>query len=57
LFGGLSGLVASMFLGASDRKSAEFKEICARLDRLQTKMDQLSTLVRLPDSPRGPNQE
>ena len=54
LFGGLSGLVASMFLGASDRKSAEFKELCARLDQLQAKVDRLNNAVRIPDNPRGP---
>ena len=57
MFGGLSGLVASMFLGASEKDSAEFKEVCARLDRLQAKVDQLSQAVRLPEEPPGPQRE
>jgi voltage-gated potassium channel len=42
MFGGLSGLVASFILGGQDRKSAETKEILARLEQLQTKLDALN---------------
>jgi voltage-gated potassium channel len=41
MFGGISGLAASFFLGGQDRKSAETQEILARLDQLQTKLDAL----------------
>ena len=42
LFGGISGLAASFFLGGQDRKPAETKEILARLDQLQVKLDAMS---------------
>jgi voltage-gated potassium channel len=42
MFGGLSGLVASIFLSDSDRRSAETREILARLDALHVKLDALS---------------
>jgi voltage-gated potassium channel len=42
LFGGISGLAASFFLGGQDRKSTETKEILTRLDQLQVKLDVLS---------------
>jgi voltage-gated potassium channel len=41
MFGGLSGLVASYFLGAQNSPSSEFKEILARLEEMQTKLDLL----------------
>jgi voltage-gated potassium channel len=45
MFGGISGLAASFFLGGQDRKSAETKEILARLDQLQAKLDAMSQKV------------
>jgi voltage-gated potassium channel len=42
MFGGISGLAASFFLGGQDRKSSETKEILARLDQLQAKLDALN---------------
>jgi len=42
MFGGISGLAASFFLGGQDRKSAETKEILARLEQLQAKLEVLS---------------
>ena len=42
MFGGLSGLVASIFLSESERKSSETREILARLDALHLKLDALS---------------
>ena len=42
MFGGLSGLVASIFLSESDRKSSETCTILARLDALHAKLDALS---------------
>jgi voltage-gated potassium channel len=39
LFGGISGLAASFFLGGQGRQSAETKEILARLDQLQVKLE------------------
>ena len=41
MFGGVSGLAAAFFLGVQDRKSAETKEILARLDQLQVKIEAL----------------
>jgi voltage-gated potassium channel len=43
MFAGLSGLMASYFLGGQDGKSNETKEILARLDQLQAKLDALKT--------------
>ena len=42
MFAGLSGLVASVFLGGQDRKPIGTQEILARLDLLQVKLDRLS---------------
>lgn len=42
MFGGISGLAASFFLGGQDRKSAETKEILARLDQLHAKLEAMS---------------
>jgi len=42
MFGGLSGLVASIFLSESDRRSSETREVLARLDALHVKLDALS---------------
>jgi len=39
LFGALSGLVASLFLGGQRKRSPESEEILARLAALQTKLD------------------
>jgi len=39
MFGGISGLAASFFLGGQDRKSAETREILARLDQLQAVLE------------------
>jgi voltage-gated potassium channel len=41
MFGGISGLAASFFLGTQDRKSAEAKEILVRLDQLQAKLESM----------------
>jgi voltage-gated potassium channel len=41
MFGGISGLAASFFLGGQERKSAETKEILTKLDQLQAKLDAL----------------
>jgi voltage-gated potassium channel len=41
LFGGISGLAASFFLGGQDRRPAETKEILARLDQLQATLNAL----------------
>ena len=41
MFAGLSGLLASAFLGGQDRKSAETKEILDRLEQMQAKLDLL----------------
>ena len=46
MFAGLSGLVASVVLGGRDRKSDETKEILARLDQLQAKVESLSAARR-----------
>ncbi len=42
MFSGLSGMVASFFLGGQNRDSAEAKEILARLDQLQVRLEALS---------------
>jgi voltage-gated potassium channel len=42
LFGGISGLAASFFMGGKDRKSAEMKEILVQLNELKIKLDALS---------------
>jgi len=42
MFAGLSGLVASVFLGGQDRKPIGAEEILARLDQLQAKLDALN---------------
>ena len=42
MFAGLSGLVASFFLGAQDGTSSETKEILARLEQLQAKIEALA---------------
>ena len=47
MFGGISGLAASFFLGGQDRKSAETKEILARMDELQAKLDAMSRERRM----------
>ena len=52
MFGGLSGLVASFFIGADDRKSVDPKEILTRLDRLQATVDTLK-----PERAEGPPQD
>ena len=39
MFGGLSGLVASLFLGASTAKTDKSDEILARLSQLEAKLD------------------
>ena len=41
-FAGLSGLVASVFLGGQDQKPIGTEEILARLDQLQANLDRLS---------------
>ncbi len=51
MFGGLSGLAASFFLGRQDNKSSDMEEILARLDRLQAKLDMLSR----SDDPGAPD--
>jgi len=48
MFGGISGLAASFFLGGQDRKSAETKEILEKLDLLQTKLDALTREPQIP---------
>jgi len=42
MFGGLSGLVAAMFLGHSENKPPEMREILSRLEDLNVKLDALS---------------
>jgi voltage-gated potassium channel len=42
LFGGLSGLVASLFLGAREKRSPEHGEIIMRLDQLQKMLEELN---------------
>lgn len=41
MFAGLSGLVASLFLGGQERKPDETKEILARLRQMEAKLDRL----------------
>jgi len=50
MFGGISGLAASFFLGGQDRKSAETKEILTRLDQLPAKLEAISLAARIGDS-------
>ncbi len=42
MFGGLSGLAASFFLGGAERRSAETKEILAKLEQLQATLAAVS---------------
>ena len=42
LFGGLSGLVASLFLGARDKKTPEHREILDRLDQVQRALEEMN---------------
>lgn len=42
MFAGLSGLMASAFLGGQDRKAVGTEEILERLDQLQAKLNRLS---------------
>jgi voltage-gated potassium channel len=54
MFCGLSGMVASLFLGGQDRKPSDAKEILARLDQLQAKLDAMtSTTLRHPGGGQG----
>ena len=46
MFAGLSGLVASIFLGAVDKKPAEANEILIRLDQIEEKLNALRLLQR-----------
>ena len=41
MFAGLSGLVASLFLGRPERKTDETKQILARLEQMEAKLDRL----------------
>jgi voltage-gated potassium channel len=45
LFGGLSGLVAALFLGQTEHTPAETREILTRLDALSVKLDALSRVM------------
>jgi voltage-gated potassium channel len=42
MFGCLSGIAASFFLGEQERSKSELKEVLARLDQLHAKLDALS---------------
>jgi len=42
IFAGLSGLAASLLLGANESKSVEMEEILIRLDSIETKLDDLN---------------
>jgi voltage-gated potassium channel len=42
MFAGLSGLVASLFLGGHSRKSSEMAQILARLDQMQAQLESKS---------------
>ena len=42
MFGGLSGLIASMFLGATKRESDQLTEILQRLERLEEKINSIT---------------
>jgi voltage-gated potassium channel len=46
MFGCLSGLAASFFLGDQERSQSELKEVLARLDQLHAKLDALSRAHR-----------
>ncbi len=48
MFGGLSGLVASIFLSDSDRRPSETRDILARLEALHAKLDALSEAASPP---------
>ncbi len=48
MFGGLSGLVAALFLGQSEHKPSEMHVILTRLDALNAKLDTLSRAVGHP---------
>ncbi len=43
MFAGLSGLVASIFLGGQGRKSSEMAEILARLEQIQAQLNSVSS--------------
>jgi voltage-gated potassium channel len=45
MFGGVSGLAASFFLGSQDRKSSETKEILAKLEQLQAKLEGMNGIA------------
>jgi voltage-gated potassium channel len=51
LFGGLSGLVASFFMGTTDQTASDKKEILARLDQLQKQLAQLTPQQPKTDKP------
>lgn len=38
MFAGLSGLVATLFLGGHDRKSTELLEVLAKLEQLEARL-------------------
>jgi voltage-gated potassium channel len=42
MVGCLSGMAASFFLGTHEEKTSDLKEVLARLDQLQAKLDELS---------------
>ena len=42
MFGCLSGLAASFFLGTEERKSSEMREVLAQLGQLHAKLDALN---------------
>jgi voltage-gated potassium channel len=44
MFAGLSGLVASLFLGGQDRKAAELEELLRRLEQMESRLEQRSAL-------------
>jgi voltage-gated potassium channel len=46
MFGGISGLAASFFLGGQERKSAETRKILAKLEQLQAKLETMSHEAR-----------
>ncbi len=48
MFGGISGLATSLFLGGTDRKSADTRAILAKLDLLHAKLDVLSAERKTP---------
>jgi voltage-gated potassium channel len=53
MFGGLSGLTAALFLGQSERKSDEAREILARLDALGAKLDSLSAQQKMAETAKA----